>query len=270
MTRVLRAPALHFLCLGAALYILAPHDPSGDVSVRDEELLYRAAVELGVAERDPAVRDRLAKLGGFVAEEDGAHAVAREATARRLGLAESDLVVRRHLTMLMRLAVERLSPEDVPRNADLTAYRAAHDTQLRIPPRVRFTHVYLSRDRHRATLEATAAARLRTLRRDHVSPDRAVALGDAFPTGPDVGPLVHADVDRRFGAGFASRLASAEPSSWVGPIPSSYGLHLVWIHERLPAVTPPLDAIRGTVVHRWLRERREARARDRIAALRSQ
>jgi hypothetical protein len=263
--RFLRAPALHFLCLGALLYAASPRVPSGDASLRDEELLYRAAVELGVAEHDPAVRDRLAKLGGFVGEDLGEEA-ARVEAARRLGLEESDLVVRRHLTMLMRLAAERLQPEDLPTDADLVAYHVAHAHELALPARVRFTHVYLSRDRHP---ESAAAALLAELRRDQVPPERGPVLGDAFPTGAAVGPFTDADLDRRFGPGFASRLASAQPGTWFGPVASSYGLHLVWVRERLPAVIPPLDAVRGQVVHRWLHERGEMRARERIAALRT-
>lgn len=266
--RILRAPALHFLCLGAALWALQPRADRAGAGLRDEELLYRAAVELDVARNDPAVRDRLAKLGGFVGE-DVAEEADREEAARRLGLAESDLVVRRHLTMLMRLAAGGLSRDDLPTDADLDAFAAAHAGELALPARTRFTHVYLGRDRRRAALDADAAALLARLRRDRVAPDDARALGDAFPTGSDVGPLADADVDRRFGPGFAARLAAAEPGAWLGPVPSSYGLHLVWVRERLAETAPSRDAVRGRLVHRWLDERRARRASERIAALRA-
>jgi parvulin-like peptidyl-prolyl isomerase len=49
---------------------------------------------------------------------------------------------------------------------------------------------------------------------------------------------------------------------------SSYGLHLIWIHERIDAGMPPLDTVRAQVLHHMLRERSAERARQRIAALR--
>ncbi len=176
--------------------------------------------------------------------------------------------MKRHLALVMRLAAGRLEPGERPTEADVRAYLARHEAELATPVRVRFTHVYLGRARHGAALDASANALLQSLRRDAVSPERGAAFGDPFPIGSAVGPLSDADVDRRFGPGFATALDAVEPGTWAGPITSSYGLHLVWIHERIPAAVPSLDAVHGRLVHRLLRERQEARARERIAALR--
>ena len=64
-------------------------------------------------------------------------------------------------------------------------------------------------------------------------------------------------------------MAAAPLAAWAGPIPSSYGLHLVWVHEREPAGVPALGAVRSRVVHALLEERRQARLRERMAALRA-
>jgi hypothetical protein len=168
----------------------------------------------------------------------------------------------------MRLAAGRLDAAALPTEADERAYLKAHESELATPARIRFTQVYLGRARHGDGLDASADALLAALRRDEVPPERAPALGDPFPTGSEVGPLSAADVDRRFGPGFAAALDGATPGAWAGPIRSSYGLHVVWVHERLAAAVPSLDAVRGRVVHRLLRERQDARARARIAALR--
>jgi hypothetical protein len=266
---MLRSPALHFLCLGAALFAAVhlravPAPPAG---ASDEELLYRAALELGVDRNDRAVRGRLARLASFVGEDARSEAALVD-EARRLGLARNDLVVKRHLALVMRLAAGRLGGADVPTEADVAAYRDAHAAELAMPPRLRFAHVYLGRARHGDALDASAAALLAKLRRESVSPDGGAALGDPFPIGSTVGPLSPADVDRRFGPGFAAALDGVPPGRWAGPIRSSYGLHLVWVEERLPAALPSPDALRGRIVHRLLHERQDAQARTRIARLR--
>ena len=273
MRRLLRAPALHFLALGALLLAASrawerPAVPAAGATVSDDELLYQEALALGADRRDPAVRARLARIGGFVDEERRGEA-ALEDEARRLGLERSDLVVRRHLIDMMRLAAGRLDARDAPSEDEVAAYLAAHAGDFGVPGMLRLTHVYLARDRHGAALAADAATVLASLRAEAVAPAAAPARGDAFVDGSEVGPASAADLDRRFGPGFAASLADAPVGTWVGPVRSSYGLHLVFIESRTPATVPALASVRSQVIHRMLRERSEARARERIAALRT-
>ncbi len=262
-SRVLRAPALHFLCLGACLVVARAHwDARATPAVAsDEDLLYREALALRVDASDRAVRERLARLGGFIGEDAGDEAKL-EAEARELGLARSDLVVRRHLVEMMRLAAGRLRPEDIPSDAEIAARAAA----LEVPARTRFTHVYVSRARHGTTVDDDARDILATLRTD---PSAATRLGDGFPLGSDIGPSTDHELDQRFGPGFATAISSAPLDTWSGPIASTYGLHLVRVTARLPATTPSLDAVRGRVTHELLDVRREQRTNERLAALRA-
>ena len=47
-----------------------------------------------------------------------------------------------------------------------------------------------------------------------------------------------------------------EKGRWLGPIPSSFGQHFVYISERLPGGVPPLDAVREAVLREWSNARR--------------
>ncbi len=266
---MLRSPALHFLAIGAALFVAVRlrAEPAPPPDGTEDERLYRAAIALGVDKTDRAVRERLVRLASFVGEDASGEAALVD-EARRLGIARNDVVVRRHLALVMRLAASRLDPGDVPTEADVRTYVADHAAELTMPARVRFAQVYLARARHGADLDAAADALLTSLRHDAVSPEQGVALGDPFPTGSTLGPITAPDLDRRFGPGFAAALDRVPLGAWSGPIRSTYGVHLVWVYERLPATMPSDAAVRGRVVHHLLRERQEARARARIAALR--
>jgi peptidyl-prolyl cis-trans isomerase C len=264
--RIARAPALHFLVLGALLLAAERRpgrQPAGPIPP-DEELLAAEAIALGVDRTDEAVRTRLARLGRFVGEDAESEA-AVEAEARRLGIDRSDIVVRRHLASMMRLAAGHLAPSEGPTEADLQAYLAAHAGEFAVPERWRFTHVYVGRGHDGADAERLFAR----VRDEETAPAQAAALGDGFIGGASVGPATVDEIDRRFGPGFGARVAAGEAHAWIGPIRSSYGLHLVWIDERVAGGVPPLDAVRGRVVHRWLRERGAARADERMAALRA-
>ena len=63
--RLLRSPALHFLCIGACLVALERRftTSSGAPALSDDELLYQSALALGADTRDPAVRELLAAPG---------------------------------------------------------------------------------------------------------------------------------------------------------------------------------------------------------------
>jgi hypothetical protein len=288
----LRTPAVHFLVAGGLLFALraswwpappderprivlgadqvqqlraewtarhgAAPDPDAERALiddaLDEEILQREALAAGLDRQDPLVRERLGKLTRFLGE------VSEDATTRQLGLTERDAVIRRHLTQVMRLALSRLDASDMPDDAELQAFLDAHGDVFARPAALRLTHVYLSRQRRGAGLARDAARLLDALRREAVPPETAPARGDAFLRGSDPPAATDAELDRLFGAGFAAALRDAPTGRWIGPIPSSYGLHLVWIRERTPARMPPLDSVRAQVAYRLL----EARARDRL------
>ena len=308
MRRLLRAPGLHFLVLGGLLFAAsawleartdrAPgagrialtaaqveqlrrtwaeaHGalPSPDTEATlvrdaiDEEVLHREALARGLDRHDPLVQERLARLGGFLGlvgeRDDGSF----EREVRRLGLSESDVVIRRHLVQLMRLALARLDARERPSEAEVTAYYAGHPDLFAEPARLRLTHVYLARDLHRQTLEDDAARLLARLRETSAAPETAPVLGDPFARGATATGS-RDELDRIYGPDFGAAASDAPVGTWSGPLRSSYGIHLVWVHERLPGRVPPLTAVRNQVVHRLLRERSEARLARSLEALRA-
>ncbi len=236
----------------------------------DEEILHREALAIGLQHDAPVIRQRLVQLARFLEEspnEEADDALERE--ARALGLDRTDIVIRRYLVQSMRLLAKKARPSDLPTERDLEAYFAAHRDEYIQPERIRMTHVYLSRERRGPAVADDATRLLETLRGTATNPGRAASRGEPFVRGADIGPVPHADLDRIFGPGFSAAIATAEPQSWVGPVPSAYGFHLVWIHERLQRGAPPLDAVRNRVVHRYLRERREERLQERLRELRA-
>ncbi len=305
MSRALGAPALHFLVAGGLLFAIRSwwqptvHDaarpriavtaadvdrlrsewtaqhgaPPGSETERalvddalDEEILHREALAAGLDRQDPLVRSRLEKLGRFLGEASEGDRDTVEREARRLGLAEHDVVIRRHLTQLMRLALSRV---DAPSESDLRAYLEEHADVFRSPPLVRLTHVYLGRDAHGAALEHDAVQLLDDLRRSDATPETAPRRGDVFLRGAHPPAATAAELGRLFGPGFADAIRDAPLAEWVGPVASIYGLHLVWIHERTAARDAPLEEVRAQVTQRLLEIRGRERLRSRLAGLRA-
>jgi parvulin-like peptidyl-prolyl isomerase len=68
--------------------------------------------------------------------------------------------------------------------------------------------------------------------------------------------MSQSDVVRTFGEGFAKQLSALGSGRWQGPIPSSFGLHFVFVDELAKGSLPPLESIRGAVQREWLNARR--------------
>jgi hypothetical protein len=63
---------------------------------------------------------------------------------------------------------------------------------------------------------------------------------------PEYTPM---DVERTFGEQeFTDSLLVFDPGEWRGPIVSGYGLHLVYIYERIESRMPDLEEVREEVL----------------------
>jgi hypothetical protein len=220
-------------------------------------------LEMGGTAEEPDV----ARAGGDDGRARPQNADALIAAARDVGLAADDVVLRRYLAELARLALAQPSQDDLPDEAALRAWIASHPERFTSPARVRARHVYLSATRRGPELAADATTMLARLRTEGVRPERATPFGDPFARGTAI-EGAHDVVARAFGEDFARALEALPEGSWQGPVASPFGLHLVWIEERSAAHPATFEEVRGRALHAYLRERGEARAKSRLATLR--
>jgi len=257
-------PALHFLILGGLLFLVriavtkAPERPAAG----DEELLYRAAVASGLDRGSEVVNQRLIDNmrfleGGEAAKGRDGGKLYNEAVA--LGFDRTDPVVRRVLVEQMRLVAEAAGKPEAPTEAELADYLRRHEKRFRQPGQVRLSHVFLDADRRGAALESDARRLLARLRAGQVTPDAAPALGDPFLPGHHPALATPRDLAKVYGPSFARGVSGLPEGRWLGPVPSTYGLHLVWIHQSVPGAPATLAEVRNQVVLGLANERREAR-----------
>jgi hypothetical protein len=228
----------------------------------DDELLFREALALGLQHDDAVVTRRMIANQRFVepresvaAERRGDAALLRD--AHGLGMARTDLVVRRRLIERMRERILGAARVDDPERPA----RGTPDAPWDGAARVRLDHVFLSRDARGEQLANDAAALRERLANDGLTPDEAIRLGLGDPL------LVQArqpwstlpELEARLGRDFAVLAFQLPPNRWSEPIPSTYGLHLVWVDERVDATPRSTDE-----TARWRRGQERA-ARERVA-----
>ena len=100
-----------------------------------------------------------------------------------------------------------------------------------------------------------AAALLERIQRGRLAPEAGRVAWATTPVVPATLPLLtRKDLQTRFGTNSKRRCRQRPEGAWSGPIPSRYGYHLVWVHERQEAFVPPLAEIRRQVDQRFLQK----------------
>ena len=263
---LLREPLLHFLVLGAALFGLF-----GMVDKKGAETPTKIIIS---ASRIATLADRFARtwrrppteqeLQGLV--EDYIREEIFYLEGRAAGLDRDDSVIRRRVRQKMELLAEDMTVAE-PSNEQLAAYLASNPQRFRTEDRVTFHQVFLSATRRGSALENDAKQLAATLARTSAAAETA-AIGDPFLLGEEFRQMSQSDVAGTFGEGFAEQLSALEPGNWQGPIPSSFGVHFIFVDERVKGRLPPLDTVREAVYREWLNARRIEAERELYRTLR--
>jgi len=289
----LKSPLLHFIVLGGLLFFgerllvdpdpeviihFSPTDISAlekgwlerngqapdpallkalvDSEIRDELLLHQAR-SFGWHLTDGIVQRRLLQNQRFLEEDESVSDEELLERAFGQGMDKTDLVVRRRLLERMRLLIAARVRATPPNDSELEAYLAQNPELFLRPERLGLSHVFLSRDSRMYSLDADASALAEKLRNESVAPDRANEWGDPFLLSHHIPLSSESSISRQYGPQFAAHAFEAPVGRWSDPIPSSYGSHIVWVHERSASELPPLEKIRKRVENEWLREREQ-------------
>jgi len=228
----------------------------------EEELLYREALARGLDRHDRHIRHRLAEKMRFLSPDGDRTPEELHREAVGLELDRDDVIVRRMLVEKMRLIIAAATASAEPDDAALAAHVAANPERYAQPIRVRLWQVFAGRD------AAGADGLLAELRDARVAPEDALARGVPFPVAGRVGPASEQQLARLFGVHFARTALTLPTGSWVGPVASTYGFHVVWVDRRQDAETPALASVRGQVREAVRADERPERLREAIAALR--
>jgi hypothetical protein len=253
---LLKEPLLHFLAIGAALFLVFHFSGSGAgpgsqrIVISSGQIEHLAAGYTKAWQRPPTEAELKGLVDDWVREE----IAVREAMAT--GLDRDDTVIRRRLRQKLEFLVEDSVEAAAPTDAELQAWLAAHAERFRTEPRVAFCQVFISRDRRGTAAEADAAAMRAQLAKAGAA-GGCEALGDPTMLPHEIALSAPRDIDRLFGPGFAQQIDAVAPGTWAGPLKSSYGLHLVTVRERSEGALPELARVRAQVEREFLAERRQ-------------
>jgi len=254
---LIREPLVHFLVLGAGVFGLFALVGDRSEIEPDEIVVGAGQIErMSQAWRKTRMRPPTQpELEGLIRDYIKEEVLYREALA--LGLDQDNAVIRRHLRQKMEFLSEDIAAQTEPDEETLQAFLGASPDKFRTDPQITFQHIYFSWDKRGDLAAADARQALATLSGDETD-DEIAALGDPLPLPHSVELYPVREVANLFGREFAGQLMNIETGQWLGPVASGFGLHLVFIDERIESVLPDLVAVRDAVVREWREEQRQS------------
>ena len=249
LNSLIREPLLHFLIIGAGLFVLFYQ--VSDPQIREDQ--NKIIVTLAEIEqlrnqwqqqwkRPPTNEELQGMIDAYIRET----ILYREALA--LGLDKDDIIIRRRLGQKLEFIFKDLAEQIEPDEAELQQHLEDNITRYTDSIRSTFDHVYFNPDKRGADISGDAAETLELLKNEAAVTD-PLSLGDRFLYQYNFENQSKQQIARVFGREFAENLDNLEVGQWSGPVESGYGLHLVFLSDRAEPQAPTLEAVRDKV--RW-------------------
>ncbi len=248
-----KEPLLHFLCIGAMIFVLFSVLSKEERDVGGKKIIVSAGDVERLSDnwskkwnRPPTETELKGLVESYVKEE----VYYREALS--LGLDQNDTVLRRRLMQKMEFLSNDLAELYQPDEIALNKYFVHNQDKYKLPARISFTHIYFSMDKRGAKAFEDAKNVLLELKSS-----RAPERGDNIMMEYDFVQETPFEVERLFGKGFAEQLFTLKTNTWQGPVASGYGLHLVRISEKIESRMPELASVIDKVRTDWMFEQRQ-------------
>src|SRR5438046_3415495 len=164
MKKLIREPFIHFLLLGAAIFIAnrlvtgrADNQP-GKIVITQGDI---TSMLIGFSRtwQRPPTRE---ELEGLIRDRVRAEVYCREAIA--MGLDRDDPVIRRRLQQKLQFVTDDVAVPAEPTDAELADYLKTHAKSFGVDRKFTFNQVYLDPNRHREHLAQDANTLLSQLR----------------------------------------------------------------------------------------------------------
>lgn len=257
---LIKEPLVHFLLIGVALFLfygwrgnpaLVPggqaRSPTMQIIVSRDALEQMDALFAKTWQRPPTEEEQRALVEDFVRNE----IYYREAIA--IGLDRDDEVLKRRLRQKMEFIYEDITSWAAPTDEDLKTFMQEHREKYLTDPLLSLRQVYLNAKKRGAGAESDARQVLAQLTKG-ADPD---SLGDPTLLEPEIPLSPLWDIRKQFGDEFGRNLLALKPGGWAGPVRSGFGLHLVFVRERLDRRLPDLNEVRDTVTRDWTAEKQK-------------
>lgn len=246
--RIIREPIFLFFILGSLLYLFYSAATNYYNKKNNQIIISFSQIEL--------LKDSFEKTWNRTATETELKTLIenyikdevfyREAVS--MGLDKSDLAIKRRLRQIMELLLDDYSSV-IPSEDQLQKFLSEHPEDFQLDPTISFTHHYFSMDAKDEAINQLSLLH-KGLIIDDKNRKKLSFIPDHFENER------RSEVSRQFGDLFASQVFDIKTDTWLGPLESAYGWHLVKVSNQSPGLVPPLNEIWDQVEREWSLEKK--------------
>lgn len=251
MKRFLAEPLLHFLLIGAGLFVLfglvnreERSDTDSTIVVTSGRIEQLSSLFVKTWQRPPKEEELKGLIDDFVLEE------IYYRQAKEMGIDRDDTIIRRRLRQKMEFLTDDVASYLEASDEELAAYLEENADRFRRDSTYSFRQVFINPEKHAGALDEYIAAQMHALEAGNE------VVGDSGLLPARFDNAATRMVDSSLGLGFSEQLDELDTGRWIGPIESGMGLHLVYLESRVPGSLPPIDEIRSVVEREWANGKR--------------
>jgi len=254
LKRLFGEPLIQFLFLGMLLFFLTSYirqhrDKESREIIVDNERIGLMVMNFKTQTGDLPNKEQLdAMIENYIREEISY----RE--AKKIGLDKDDEIIRRRLSQKFNFLQTDLTEAAQPSDKDLKQFYDQHFQMFQKEATVSFSHIYFTADNSTDNIAKQKALNvLEQLKNSKLQ--RAPEKGDRFPLQYDYTDQATVDIQQNFGdKPILQELFKAPLHTWIGPVQSGYGWHLIFISKRDSVTEIPFASIKEEVKTKWLEE----------------
>lgn len=258
--RIIRDPIFLFFILGSLLYLFYSAATNYYNKKNNQIIISASQVEL--------LKDSFEKTWNRTATETELKTLIenyikdevfyREAVS--MGLDKSDLAIKRRLRQIMELLMDDYSSV-IPSEDQLQKFLSERPEDFQLDPTISFTHHYFSMDAKDEALNQLSLLH-KGLIIDNKNRKKLSFIPDHFENER------RSEVSHQFGDLFASQVFDIKTDTWLGPLESAYGWHLVKVSNQSPGLVPPLNEIWDQVEREWSRIKKKEKKEEQFQKMR--
>ena len=247
---LLREPLVHFLLLGSVLFLAYSFLPKrlsnepGKILITQGQLVSMRDAFATSRQRQPTQEE----FDGLIRDRIREEVFYQEALA--LGLDKDDIIIRRRLQQKMEFIANDVSIPVDPGDAALSDFMMKHPELFHEEIKFSFRQIYLNPQLRGNNLKQDMSGLVSELNKSN-GKDNFRKMGDASLLPPEMLDVNSSEVTNQFGEEFTKQLSKLPIGTWVGPVTSTYGVHILCVGKINQEGVPALADIRDVVIREW-------------------
>ncbi len=245
MKKLLKEPFFHFILIGIALFLLygLVNDKSNS---KDTILINDFDVNDIIAKwemqwnRPPTEKELQNLINQNIKQE------IFYLEALKMNLDHNDEIIKRRLAQKMQFLSNDIASLKEPTNEELQQYYKDHSEKYLTPYSYSLYQITFSPDKRENNFQDAAE----TLSQFPASTfEEMKNRGDQLPFRYYFEDVSANDLSLQLGSKFPEALLNKEINKWIGPIPSGFGVHLVYITQIIEPQLPEFDSIKKSIIN---------------------